>query len=363
MMNGGAEENGQRSNDAEGGVGRYQPMSVDAVERGGTGKAKGAGCASIVCSNVCFTKMSCIAGSITCTLLVVMLFIVSNVLSSATKIVSTEEYASAEFVSLTKQIVSTGGIKSEVWLMTVPESILGHTFVLSDAVEKGDGVHFIAGMPGLAYDGVPFYFALEEDRTALNVYVKQEALRASAEQDQTLLDVGADDRWLFSIPVLADTPGVAVVVQASMLLKSQWSIPVQEWSGRVDLINPALSRIVSVQCFARNCRLALELITSGGITMTSSLSMSLLPEEKMVPRQADKRIGYFQTAFTDIGVHSASASGALKSEVDKDYHFIHRWKLEKSKDCDSRDLCEPKKPIIYHIDPSIPTLLASHLSM
>eukprot|EP00949_MAST-11_sp_MAST-11-sp1_P004844 g4844.t1 len=354
MMNGGAEENEQRSNDAEGGTGRYQPMSVDAAERGGTGKAKGGGCASIVCSNVCFTKMSCIAGSITCTLLVVMLFIVSNVLSSATKIVSTKEYASAEFVSLTKQIVSTGGVKSEVWLMTVPESILGHTFLVSDAIQKGDGTHFIAGMPGLAYDGVPLYFALEEDRTALNVYLKQEALRASAEQDQTLLDVGADDRWLFTIPVLADTPGVAVVVQASTLLKSQWNIPVQEWSGNTDLINPALSRIVSAQCFARNCRLALELITGGGITMTSSLSMSLLPEEKMVPRQADKRIGYFQTAFTDIGVHSASASGALKSEVDKDYHFIHRWKLEKSKDCDSRDLCEPKKPIIYHIDPSIP---------
>ena len=116
---------------------------------------------------------------------------------------------------------------------------------------------------------------------------------------------------------------------------------------------PTLSRVVSAACFPRNCRLDIELATTLGTTMTSGLSLTLLPKTKMMSRQADKRIGYFTTAFTDIGVHSASELGARSNEVDKKYHFINRWNLAKSGDCNA-NLCEPGVPIVYHIDPTIP---------
>ena len=72
--------------------------------------------------------------------------------------------------------------------------------------------------------------------------------------------------------------------------------------------------------------------TTAGLTMTSSLAISLLPEKN------DRKTGgqahrFFQTTYTDIGVHSSSETGAFLSEVDKEYHLIHRWRLEKSDDC------------------------------
>jgi hypothetical protein len=266
-------------------------------------------------------------------------------------IVSSQVFPSSDFVSLVKTVIEIGGTKSDVWLMVVPESALNQTFLVSDSIVKGDGVNFIAGMPGLTYSGTPFYFALDLDRTALNVYVKNEATRASSASNQQLLDVGADDTWLYSIPLHADVPGSRVTIQATQMLKSHFGIPVQTWDRQLAM--PTLSRIVSAACFPRNCRLDIELATTVGATMTSGLSLTLLPQSRMMSRLADKRIGYFETAFTDIGVHSASESGARGNEIDKDYHFIHKWNLVKSGDCSGK-LCEPVVPIVYHIDPTVP---------
>ena len=49
---------------------------------------------------------------------------------------------------------------------------------------------------------------------------------------------------------------------------------------------PTLSRVVSAACFPRNCRLDIELATTLGTTMTSGLSLTLLPKTKMMSRQA-----------------------------------------------------------------------------
>ena len=312
-------------------------------------------CVNNLCSVACFSRMSCLSVTVMCIVLIIILTAVATALAAMnnTKIISSQVYPSTEFVSLVKSVVQTNGIKTDTWLMVVPESILNKPFVVSDAITKGDGKAFIAGMPGLAYSGIPFYFALDTDRTALSIYIKQTRFRASSAEDKHLLDVAADDKFIRAIPVVADIPGTSITVPVSAWLKSHADIPVSEWSGRVDV--PVFSRVVSANCFPRNCLLDIEIVTTSGETMTSSLSVSLLPQQTMTPRHADKRIGYFTTEFTDIGLHSASDTGARASEVNKKYQYIHKWKLEKSENCDDGgNLCEPKKPIIYHIDPTIP---------
>ena len=63
----------------------------------------------------------------------------------------------------------------------------------------------------------------------------------------------------------------------------------------------------------------------------------------MMPRLADKRVGFFEVRQTDFGTPQHRS-------VTRSY--ITRWKLEK-KFPDSA-LSEPVKPIVYYVDPATP---------
>lgn len=73
-------------------------------------------------------------------------------------------------------------------------------------------------------------------------------------------------------------------------------------------------------------------------------SMVLLPENPMMPRHFDERIGYFSVRYTDFGKDTHRAEQG---------RYITRWRLEK-KDPNA-ELSEPVKPIVYYIDPATPT--------
>ncbi len=84
-------------------------------------------------------------------------------------------------------------------------------------------------------------------------------------------------------------------------------------------------------------------------TMELNTSIVLLPEVPMHKRLADKRIGYFTERYTD---YDANPQGV------KVVNFIKRWRLEPKPEDVERylrgELVEPKKPIIYYIDPATP---------
>lgn len=86
---------------------------------------------------------------------------------------------------------------------------------------------------------------------------------------------------------------------------------------------------------------------AGTISMLLNQSMILLPEDKMQPRLADDRVGWFSVKKIDYN------SDELKAD---DYEIIRRWKLE-PKDMEAYkrgELVEPKKPIVYYLDPATP---------
>ncbi|HLE56164.1 MAG TPA: zinc-dependent metalloprotease [Rhodothermia bacterium] len=72
-------------------------------------------------------------------------------------------------------------------------------------------------------------------------------------------------------------------------------------------------------------------------------SMVRLPERPMMPRLADKRVGYFTLTRTDYGTPQQRA-------VPRSY--ITRWRLEKM--FPDSALSEPVKPIVYYVDPATP---------
>jgi hypothetical protein len=87
----------------------------------------------------------------------------------------------------------------------------------------------------------------------------------------------------------------------------------------------------------------------GNITVELNSSMVLLPKEPMQARYFDPRVGYFAVGYTDFDLNPQGV---------KSIGVVKRWRLE-PKDEDREkynrgELVEPKKPIIFYIDPATP---------
>jgi len=87
--------------------------------------------------------------------------------------------------------------------------------------------------------------------------------------------------------------------------------------------------------------------TNGAITFELNTSMLLLPRVPMKARLTDDRVGFFGQRQTDYG------TDAQKAQVT---NYIHRWKLEPKDEAayERGELVEPKKPIVFYIDPATP---------
>jgi hypothetical protein len=95
---------------------------------------------------------------------------------------------------------------------------------------------------------------------------------------------------------------------------------------------------------------------AGYATFELNSSLVLLPKEPMRPRYYDDRVAFFTTEYTDF---DADPQGV------KDISMITRWRLEpKDEDLEKYkrgELVEPKKPIIFYIDPATPAKWVPYL--
>ena len=87
--------------------------------------------------------------------------------------------------------------------------------------------------------------------------------------------------------------------------------------------------------------------TNAAVTFELNTSMLLLPKTPALARLHDARVGFFGQTQTDYGT---DAQKALVTG------YIHRWKLEpKDEAAYARgELVEPKKQIVFYIDPATP---------
>ncbi|MEO9894228.1 zinc-dependent metalloprotease [Aurantibacter sp.] len=90
-------------------------------------------------------------------------------------------------------------------------------------------------------------------------------------------------------------------------------------------------------------------ILAGVVTLEINNSFILLPKEPMRKRYYDTRVGYFASSYLEYGDD--------QQKVDRNT-YIHRWRLEpKEEDIEkwkNGELVEPKKQIVYYIDPATP---------
>lgn len=86
---------------------------------------------------------------------------------------------------------------------------------------------------------------------------------------------------------------------------------------------------------------------TGSLSIELNQSMILLPEDPMVPRLHDERVGFFSIRQLDYGLDEQRAATR---------RYLTKWRLE-PKDWDAferGELVEPVKPIVYYVDPATP---------
>jgi hypothetical protein len=94
----------------------------------------------------------------------------------------------------------------------------------------------------------------------------------------------------------------------------------------------------------------------GNLTVEMNSSFVMLPKVPMPSRNYDPRVGYFSVGYTDFDANPQGVETAL---------LIKRWRLEpKDEDMEKYkrgELVEPKKPIIFYIDPATPKIWVPYL--
>ncbi|GJG86978.1 glutaminyl-tRNA synthetase [Gemmatimonadetes bacterium T265] len=158
-------------------------------------------------------------------------------------------------------------------------------------------------------------------------------------------------------------PDSSVVVEVSRLFTGGVSdlLP----SAARGAADPSRSFVESVAAYPQNVEVEASQTFAGGSPLggtTSPLgalfgqpptgtelyhySLVRLPDVPMKPRLYDERVGYFNTRQADFG---------SREQRVRRVSFINRWRLECS-DRREGNLCYPKRPITYYVDPATPTV-------
>ena len=151
-------------------------------------------------------------------------------------------------------------------------------------------------------------------------------------------------------------PDSAAVIDVTRLFTT--SIP--ELSAIRGQIDPARSFVERVVAFPDNVEVeATQTGTSaapggappalGGAprpaqSVLAHWSIVRLPQQPMMPRRFDERVGFFSERYVDFGADSRAARR----------QYITRYRLECAGPADASGLCTPRQPIVYYVDPNTP---------
>ena len=234
--------------------------------------------------------------------------------------------------------------QEEKLLCQVPFGFIGKKFMLSTSVSGG-------GM----FTGFP----LDERVVQWQIFDNQLVLIEPetgniAKDDAAVRDVVErtyPDRIRATLPILT-RKGLDPIVDLGPLLKSDFA-NVGSWvsfGSRGGGINTKLSKWTKKKSFPLNVEIGVELAVASSNPPGSfdkrmvHYSFWQLPETGYQPRVADDRIGYFLTAYQDWAKPHESR--------DLFQRYIDRWQLEKRDP--SLEFCEPKQPIIFYIEKTVP---------
>ncbi|QDT17543.1 zinc-dependent metalloprotease [Alienimonas californiensis] len=150
------------------------------------------------------------------------------------------------------------------------------------------------------------------------------------------------DRVLMEIPIVTIGPGGGPVIDMDALCVGNASQFFQGLS--LSRSTPRIFSIKQAKAFTENVEVAFEVPGSGGQLKTLHYSFSVLtPSPGFKPRDADQRVGYFTTAYSDYGKYESDETRI---------RYITRWHLEKADP--KLQLSPPKEPIVFYVEHTTP---------
>lgn len=237
----------------------------------------------------------------------------------------------------------------EKLLCQIPAGFLGEKFMLSVSFSGGG---FFTGFP------------LEERVVKWELHDKQLILvepetRFVVDKSKTVSDVVQrtyPESIRVAVPIVTKSPQGDPIIDLGGMLKSSFAdigwmtmgpmMPMMMAGG----VNSALSKWTTKKTFDLNVEIGVELAMSRMSPPGSydkkmvHFSFWKLPESDFTPRAADDRVGYFITANQDWSKPTDSR--------DLFNRYVDRWQLEKRDS--SLPMCEPKQPIVYYIEKTVP---------
>ena len=259
----------------------------------------------------------------------------------------------------------------EDWFFQIPDSLIGRPFLsttrfISTPVNLG-----VYG--GELVSSNVLYWEKQSDKMLLRV-LAYDATADSTDQIHRALVASTEDPIIASFKIDKETDdtlhrhhtsirvtdflrGDNVVTGFPEYTKSRYSVAgMKGEQSYIDHVHtyPINTEIQTVKTYAARTGQGATSTPAGGLTgsMTFRLNTSfvLLPKEPMRPRYFDNRVGYFTESHREF---------SDRQQQVRRRSMATRWRLEpKSAEDIERmqrgELVEPKKPIVYYIDPATP---------
>ncbi len=256
--------------------------------------------------------------------------------------------------------------RGDTTYLEMPVGLMGRVFLVSNKLQQVPAeLNEASANRGINYENQMVRF--EWDRGAGRVKMRQQRVTPEAPSGSLMAASVADN---YVDPLLATFAVEAVARDSSTVV-----IKVNDlFNGRQNVLNDVfnainigtspvaeLSRIVSVKAYERSVVALSELttrVTEGSskvnLTVTVSTALCLLPDVPMATRREDWRVGYFSTPATRYDDRQQSVEHV---------NYITRWRLEPADTAAylRGELVEPRKPITFYIDRTVPAHLRPHI--
>ncbi|MCP1996953.1 zinc-dependent metalloprotease [Flavobacterium sp. HSC-61S13] len=259
-----------------------------------------------------------------------------------------------------KGMFNTIQVKTDVYF-EIPDSLFDRQFLIVNKLSQVPLQVNEAGInKGMNYENKVITF--HKDTLANKVWVKTVVPRVSSPEGDAITE-SVKNNFAESIIEVFDieaknNDSTSVVIKVNKIFDgNQKSFnDVLSNLGLGGSVKANLSYIEAVKTFPENMVIKSQLTTSvneGGtdlaVTLGITTNIVLLSKTPMQPRFSDKRIGY----FTEKHWYFNDQQHAMEEK-----EIITRWRMEpKTSDIEKYlkgELVEPKKPIVYYIDPATP---------
>ena len=256
--------------------------------------------------------------------------------------------------------------KDDQYYLEIPKQLLGRQFLVSNKLLQVPAELNEAGVnKGINYENKTIVLEWERQLGRLNIREQRPTPEVMEGQAMAL---SVRDNYINPLIASLKVEGVSrdsasVVVKVTDLFNGKDN-SLNDVFNLINLgtsANSELSRILSMKAYEGNVAATSELTTvvhegksKTNITVVVSSSLILLPEHPMAGRVESQRVGYFTTPRLQYGDDQPEVTTR---------NYITRWRLEPIDTAAylRGELVEPRQPITFYIDRTVPRNLRPYI--